>query len=267
MADLNLAGIALLATLTLGGVAAWVGRRLRRIAVVDVFWGLFFVVVAWIGALGGSGDWRRWLVAGLVSVWGIRLAGYIAVRSRGAGEDPRYVELLDDVPEERRMSVAVTRVFFLQAGLAWFIAMPVLVVAMTTYQPGSGWPSAAVAVGVLAWVVGFAFEAIGDAQLAAFKADPANRGRIMDSGLWAWTRHPNYFGDAAMWWGIWLIACSAWPGVVTVLSPALMSWFLVVRTGAGLLEKSMSTRPGYADYMARTSAFIPRPPRRPGVRP
>ena len=116
--------------------------------------------------------------------------------------------------------------------------------------------------GVVLWVVGFVFEAVGDRQLRAFKADPANRGRIMDRGLWAWTRHPNYFGDATVWWGLWLIAASVWPGVLTVASPAIMTYFLVYATGARLLERSMSQRPGYPEYQQRTSYFLPRPPRR-----
>jgi len=112
------------------------------------------------------------------------------------------------------------------------------------------------------WIVGFAFEAVGDAQLRRFKADPANRGRVMDQGLWAWTRHPNYFGDAMVSWGLWLVAAGHWPGVLTVLSPVLMTVLLVRVSGAKLLEKAMGARPGYADYISRTSSFLPRPPRR-----
>ena len=117
--------------------------------------------------------------------------------------------------------------------------------------------------GVVVWLVGVAFEAVGDAQLAAFKRDPANRGRVMDRGLWGWTRHPNYFGDAAVWWGVWLVSAEAWPGVLTVLSPVAMTYFLVFATGARLLEKSMMKRPGYPEYAARTSMFFPLPPKRP----
>jgi steroid 5-alpha reductase family enzyme len=254
----GLSAVCLVFTLIVGAVAALTARRVGKVAVVDVFWGLFFVAVAWTSALFGSGgDWRRWVVAGLVTVWGTRLAWHIARRSRGQGEDPRYVELLAGAPGGDIWRYAVTRVFLVQAVLAWFISMPLQVVAVTS----SG--LAVVVVFALAlWAVGFAFEAVGDAQLAAFKADPANRGQIMDRGLWGWTRHPNYFGDATMWWGLFAMAAASWPGALTVLSPAAMTWFLVVRTGAGLLEKTMAARPGYADYRARTSGFIPRLPRR-----
>lgn len=110
-------------------------------------------------------------------------------------------------------------------------------------------------------VAGIAFEAVGDAQLRRFKADPANRGRIMDQGLWAWTRHPNYFGDACVWWGVYVVAAAQWPGVLTVVSPLAMTYFLVYATGARLLEQHMAKRPGYADYQRRTSYFVPWPPK------
>jgi steroid 5-alpha reductase family enzyme len=114
--------------------------------------------------------------------------------------------------------------------------------------------------------VGVVFEGFGDAQLAAFRADPTSKGKVLDTGLWRFTRHPNYFGDACVWWGIFLIACDRPVGLLTVLSPLLMSWFLAKKTGAPLMEAHLSqTRPGYADYMARTSGFFPRPPRRPAA--
>ena len=116
--------------------------------------------------------------------------------------------------------------------------------------------------GVALWLLGVVFESVGDAQLRRFKADSGNRGKVMDQGLWAWTRHPNYFGDAAVWWGLYLVAASAWPGVLTVLSPVVMTYFLVFATGARLLEKEMATRPGYPAYQGRTSYFLPRPPKR-----
>ena len=119
-----------------------------------------------------------------------------------------------------------------------------------------------VVVGVAIWLVGIGLETVGDAQLAAYKRDPANRGTVMDRGLWGWTRHPNYFGDACVWWGIWVIAAAAWPGVLTVLSPGAMTYFLAFATGARLLESEMAKRPGYPAYMERTSGFVPWPPRR-----
>jgi steroid 5-alpha reductase family enzyme len=153
--------------------------------------------------------------------------------------------------------VAVRKVYAVQGLALWFVSLPVQVSAAA----GPGIPLVAVA-GILLWLVGFVFEAVGDRQLAAFKADPANRGKVMDRGLWAWTRHPNYFGDSSVWWGLWLIAASAWPGVLTVLSPVAMTYFLVFATGARLLEQHMAERPGYAAYQRRTSYFLPRPPKR-----
>jgi steroid 5-alpha reductase family enzyme len=152
--------------------------------------------------------------------------------------------------------VAVRKVYLLQGLSLWFVSLPLQVSAAA----GDGlWPVAAV--GVLLWVVGVTFEGVGDAQLARFKADPANRGTVMDRGLWAWTRHPNYFGDSCVWWGLFLVAASAWPGVLTILSPLVMTYFLVYATGARLLETSMATREGYSAYQQRTSYFLPRRPK------
>ncbi|AVM01143.1 hypothetical protein C6V83_13680 [Gordonia iterans] len=257
------AGASLLVLAVLQTVMFAVGHRIGRYNVVDVGWGLGFVGVAWLALLVGGGDpVRGWLLAVLVTVWGLRLSWHMYVKCRGHGEDPRYVELLAkyDGPPAR---VAARRVFGTQGAAQWFVSLPLQVSAVTV--PTTGPAAVALGAGVVLWAVGFGFEAIGDAQLRRFKADPANRGRIMESGVWAWTRHPNYFGDACLWWGLWLIAASAWPGVLTVLSPSAMTYFLVVATGARLLEKSMSGRPGYAEYQRRTSFFVPRPPRRRAV--
>jgi steroid 5-alpha reductase family enzyme len=153
--------------------------------------------------------------------------------------------------------VAIRKVYAVQALALWFVSLPIQVSAAA----GAGVAVVAV-VGVAMWLLGVAFEAVGDAQLAAFKADPDNGGKVMDRGLWSWTRHPNYFGDASVWWGLWLVAASAWPGVLTVLSPVVMTYFLAFATGARLLERHMAQRSGYAAYQRRTSAFLPRPPRR-----
>lgn len=238
-------------------VTALVSRRVGRVAVVDVTWGLLFVLIGWTALLLGEHSARSSVLAALVTVWGGRLAWHIARRARGHGEDPRYEKLLAKVPAEQRFSYAVTRVFATQGGIALFVGLPLIVAGATDRSLGViGW------VGVAIWALGFAFESIGDAQLRAFKADPANKGKVMDRGLWAWTRHPNYFGDAAVWWGLWVIAAEAWPGVLTVLSPVAMTYFLGFRTGARLLESEMAKRPGYPEYMARTSGFFPLPPKK-----
>jgi steroid 5-alpha reductase family enzyme len=241
--------------------AALVARAVGRVAVVDVAWGLGFVAVAAVVALvADDGAARRWLLLGLVGAWGLRLAWHIRRRAVGHGEDPRYEALLGGPLREVGFAVAVRKVFLVQGVALWFISLPV--------QVGAGlavrwWP--VVVAGSLVWLVGLVFEAVGDAQLAAYKRDP-DRGPVMDRGLWGWTRHPNYFGDACVWWGIWLVGglASGWlPGLLTVAAPLAMTYFLLFATGARLLERSMMTRAGYPEYAARTSMFFPRPPRSP----
>jgi steroid 5-alpha reductase family enzyme len=152
---------------------------------------------------------------------------------------------------------ALTHVFQLQGVIAWFVALPVQV---AMFERSS--LDALAVVGTLLWVVGFFFEAVGDAQLAAFKRDPANKGHVMDRGLWRYTRHPNYFGEACMWTGLYLIAAQQWQGALTVLSPVAITYFVAFKTGKPMLERMMSdAKPEYADYVRRTSGFLPLPPR------
>jgi steroid 5-alpha reductase family enzyme len=250
-------GFSLLAVAILMAVTAFVGRRQGRVSVVDTAWGLGFVVVALVAAVVGDGPLcRRLLDLLLVAVWGGRLARHIHTRNEGKGEDPRYEAMLADQPGDPFL-VAVRKVYLVQGVAVWFVSLPLQVSAAS----GDGLVVVAV-LGAAVWLLGVVFEAVGDAQLARFKADARNKGTIMDRGLWGWTRHPNYFGDSAVWWGLYLVAASAWPGVLTVLSPVVMTYFLVFATGARLLEKEMSKRPGYPEYQQRTSYFIPRPPKR-----
>lgn len=240
------------------GTFVW-GRRIGKVAVVDIVWGLGFALVGVVALLLGSGDLtRRWLLALLVVAWGLRLTVHIARRSRGKGEDPRYEEMLADSGPGRTF----VRVNVAQGVLQWVISLPLQAAAAAGPTQGLWW--VVLVLGVLVWAVGLAFETIGDAQLEAFKADPAHRGQVMDRGLWAWTRHPNYFGDSAVWWGLFLVAvsCGEWGAAWTVLSPVLMTHFLRNVSGARLLERSMSTKPGFAAYAERTAYFVPRPPRR-----
>jgi steroid 5-alpha reductase family enzyme len=237
-------------------LTAYAAKRAGRVSVVDVTWGLALAAIAVVMAVVGTGTpWRRWLVAVLVLVWGARLARHIFSRSRGAGEDPRYAELLGD----GGFRAAITKVFLTQGLAICLVSLPVLTAAH--WDVAVTW---LVWVGVVVWVVGVVFEAVGDAQLAAYKRDP-DRPRIMDRGLWGWTRHPNYFGDACLWWGIWVVGGAAsgfWPGLVSALAPLAMTHLLRNVTGAKLLEKTMSRRPGWDEYAARVPLFFPRPPRR-----
>ena len=222
---------------------------------VDVIWGSGLALVALVALVLGSGGLaRRIALAVLVIAWGARLSYHIWKRSRGGEEDPRYAELL----EGKGTGAIVGRIFVTQWIAQWFISLPVQV-AGATHDPRGAWWIVAAA-GVVVTVFGIVFEAVGDAQMSAFKADAANKGLIMDRGLWGWTRHPNYFGDSSVWVGVYLVAASVWPGVLTILSPVAMVFFLVVATGARRLEKSMAKRDGYTEYQERTSFFIPTPP-------
>lgn len=249
--------------------AAVRARQLGKVAVVDVAWGGGFVLVALVTALVGTAlddgtGWRRWVVVAMVAAWGLRLAWH--VRSRALGEhqgkeDPRYAEMLGGSLQEVGMRAALRRVFLVQGVAQWLVAVPVMVAAVLDAE---WWP--AVIVGVLVWATGLTFEAVGDRQLAAYKAEPKeSRPTVMDRGLWGWTRHPNYFGDATVWWGLWLAGGlgSGWiAGLATVVCPVAMTFFLVQVTGAKLLEKQMMQREGYPEYAERTSMFVPLPPQR-----
>lgn len=246
-----------LAVLLVLGTTFVIAVRVGRHAVVDVAWGLGFVAVAATAYLLGSGDEaRRLVVLGLTAVWGLRLAGHIYLRSRGKGEDPRYDALLSRAPGNPN-AYAFTRIYLTQGAVMWFVSLPVQVAMFQTAGLG-----AVAAIGVAVWAVGLFFETVGDWQLTRFRNDPATEGQVLDTGLWRYTRHPNYFGDACVWWGLSLVAFSAWPGILTLLSPVVMTWLLANGTGKPLLEKGMaSRRPGYDDYVARTSGFFPLPPR------
>ncbi len=246
-------------------VTALVARAQGRVVVVDVAWGLVLVLMACTAAavatlLDSGTPWRSWLVAGLVTIWGLRLSWHVAQRSRGGGEDPRYEQLLGGPLAEVGTGVAVRKVFAVQGVAAWLIVAPVTIGAVLEVR---WWP--VVVLGVLVWALGIVFEAVGDAQLASYRRQPRDaRPQVLDTGLWRYTRHPNYFGDACVWWGVWLAAglASGWVvGLVTVLGPLAMTYFLVFATGARLLEQSMMQRPGYPEYAARTSMFVPLPPR------
>jgi steroid 5-alpha reductase family enzyme len=246
-------------------VTAVVARRLRRVSVVDVTWGLGFVLVAVVSAvvgwaLGRGDPWRDLIVIVVVGVWGGRLAWHIGRRARGHGEDPRYATILGvDADDDAWMARAVRKVFVPQALAMWLVSLPLQVSGVADLELGF-----ALWLGLLVWAAGLAIESVGDAQLAAYQQQPREtRPGILDTGLWGWTRHPNYFGDACVWWGIWLIAglASGWlPGLLTVVAPVLMTHVLRNVTGAKLLERTMSQRPGWQEYADRVPLFFPRLP-------
>ncbi|CAN5714028.1 DUF1295 domain-containing protein [soil metagenome] len=228
-------------------------------SIVDIVWGLAFVAVAVVAAVivGEGSDDRRLLLTVLVTVWGVRLAGYLAWRNRGREEDYRYRAMRKKYGDRFPVMSLVT-VFGTQGLLAWIVSLPVQLAATAARPPGLG-PLALI--GVVVWAVGLFFEAVGDVQLARFKDDPANEGQVMDHGLWRYTRHPNYFGDFCVWWGIFLIAAETGPGRWGIVGPIVMSVLLLKVSGVAMLERTITERrPAYADYARRTSAFFPRPP-------
>ena len=236
-----------------------VSVMIKNASIVDIVWGLGFVVVAWTVRLTVDGDTTRQnLLVVLVTLWGLRLALYLAKRNIGHGEDFRYV-LMRRKHGARFPLVSLYTVFAFQGALMWVVSLPAQL-----GQADDGAPVGPLAViGVFAWVVGFLFESVGDAQLARFKKDPANAGKVMDRGLWSLTRHPNYFGDAVQWWGIGIVAAEAGTAAIGLIGPAVMTFLLTRVSGVPMLEHSMAKRrPGYEDYVRRTSAFLPRPPRR-----
>jgi steroid 5-alpha reductase family enzyme len=233
--------------------------RHGRHSVMDTVWGLSFVLVAavsWLLSAGHGDGGRRLLLLALVAVWGLRLAAHIGVRAHGGHEDKRYLDMLSAAPGSRNV-YALRRVYLPQGVVLFFVSLTVQVGMFSTGTLGR-----LALAGVLLWILGFVFETVGDWQLTQFKADPTRRGTVLNTGLWRYTRHPNYFGDAAVWTGLFLVAAESWPGVLTILSPALMIWTLAGKTGKPLTEKAMSARPGYEEYIESTSGFIPWPPRR-----
>ena len=251
-------GIILLVILGLM-IALWlVSLALRNSSIVDVFWGTGFVIANWVAFALAPDGWaaRAWLIGLLVTVWGLRLSLYILWRNWGQPEDFRYQEWRREAGRSWWWQ-SLLRVFMLQGVLMWIICAP-----LVAANAGSASPSLTVLdlLGVTIWLVGFFFESAGDLQLARFRSDPRNKGKIMDRGVWRYTRHPNYFGDAAQWWGFYLIALAA-GGWWAIFSPILMTLLLLRVSGVALLERTLETRPGYREYARRTSAFVPWLPR------
>lgn len=236
----------------------WAASLLRKDAsIVDLFWGIAFVAVAWLSLLTSQvSSPRSFLIALLVSIWGLRLSGYLTWRNWGKSEDSRYRSMRDR-HGARFPLVSLFTVFLLQGLLVWIISLPVQIGVVNAET----W-NAFVVLGGVVWLVGFFFEVVGDYQLARFKADPDNKGRVMNSGLWRYTRHPNYFGDFLVWWGLYLTSAQRDSWWWTIIGPLVMSVLLVRVSGVRLLESSLKSRlEGYETYKRCTSAFFPLPPK------
>lgn len=235
--------------------------KLRDASIADVCWGSGVVLQVWLyRLLSPTLTPRSWLVAILITLWGARLSLHIFRRNRGKGEDPRY-RAMRAAQGSAFWWRSLLTVFWLQGAILWFVALPVLV-AVHAARPAA--LTTVDGLGVVLFAVGFGFEVVGDYQLERFRSQPSNRGKVLDGGLWRYTRHPNYFGDATLWWGLYAIAAATTGGWLTVLSPALMTFLLMRVSGVTLLENGLrASKPGYDAYIARTPAFFPWFPRAP----
>jgi steroid 5-alpha reductase family enzyme len=232
-----------------------VSIKLKNVSIVDLFWGFGFVVAGVVYFLKADGlEARKILVMIMVAVWGLRLSIYLAWRNWDKGEDYRYQKFRRDYGENRYWWISYFQVFLLQGILMWLISAPLLGAQFHGKETGLNWLDAA---GILFWLIGITFEAGGDLQLARFKSNPVNKGKVMDTGFWRYTRHPNYFGDASVWWGYALLSIAA-GSYLPVLGSILMTALIIKVSGVALLEKNLkSTKPQYAEYVRKTSAFIP----------
>jgi len=228
---------------------------IKNVSIVDLFWGFGFVVAAAFYFIKTDGfEPRKILILSLASIWGLRLSIYLAWRNIGKGEDFRYKEFRRKYGEDRYWWISFFQTFLLQGVLMWLISAPLLGAQFYSNNASLGFFDFA---GLLFWFIGFSFEAGGDYQLAVFKANPSNKGKVLNSGFWRYTRHPNYFGDSAVWWGFGLI-CISGGSYVPVLGSILMTALIIKISGVALLEKSLKEqKPQYKEYIEKTSSFIP----------
>ncbi len=247
-------------------VILWlVSLAIDDVSFIDSFWGsgMALLAISSIYQMAQPGA-LAWLIAAMAAIWGFRLGLYLLRRWLREGEDPRYKIILRKDREKGRFAIAaLVKVWLMQAVLLFAVCSPAQLGILASAEPAPIGPLAWA--GLALYLIGIYFEWVGDWQLSRFRADPANKGKVLDSGLWRYTRHPNYFGDACVWWGIWLACASAgWQyAAMTVIGPIFLSFTLTKWSGAPLLEAGMRKKrgPEYADYVARTSAFFPRPPR------
>jgi steroid 5-alpha reductase family enzyme len=241
-------------------VAGWVVSLLyRNVTVVDSLWGPGFVLIAWLTFAFSDGySGRRRLIAVLVTVWGLRLCAHLSMRNWGKGEDPRYGDWRRKGGDKFWIT-SLLKVFILQAVFLWVISLVVQIGQLAPAPARYTWLDG---LGLVVWAAGFFFESVADWQLAQFKRDPRNQGQVMNRGLWAYSRHPNYFGEFLVWWGLFLITLATPGSWWTAVSPVVITAVLLKMTGIPLMEKTIvETRPGYREYIQRTNAFFPWIPR------
>ena len=249
---------ALAVMLCLGFLTWLLSLKLKDVGIVDSLWSLMFLAGAGIYLYESAMDTRAWLLFALIAVWALRLSIFLTVRNWGEEEDSRYQVIRGN--NEPFWIKSLYIVFGLQAALAWFISIPLLYAIGATTTIGL---LDTVAIGL--WLIGFFFEAVSDQQLYRFKSDPSNVGKVLDTGLWRYTRHPNYFGESLIWWAYYLFAAPHGPWWI-IVAPILMTVLLLKVSGVAMMEKTISTRrPEYADYIDRTNAFLPGIPRAKGT--
>lgn len=238
--------------------------RIRDVSFIDSFWAFGMVMLTvstYLQAHDGSAG-RKVLILALVGVWGLRLSTHLFFRWRREGEDPRYKRILGRAMEKNGWSFATASlimVFAMQAPMLFIVCLPAQLGQMPTTPWEVGWLGFA---GKVLALIGIGFETIGDFQLTRFRANPANKGKVLDTGLWRYTRHPNYFGDTCVWWGVFLIAAETPLGLWSLPGPILITFLLTRLSGVPMLEHSLKkNRPGYEDYIRRTSGFFPLPPK------
>ena len=228
---------------------------IKNVSIVDLFWGIGFVAVnTFYVFFSGDLNPRKILILVLVSVWGLRLATHLAIRNTGKGEDFRYQEFRRKYGQERYWWISYFQTFLLQGILIMIVSLPLLGISMSPHPGNLNLPDY---LGIIIWLTGFTFEAGGDFQLSRFKRDPGNKGKVLDTGFWKYTRHPNYFGDSAVWWAYALFSLAAgsyWQAIGSVI----MTLLIIKVSGVALLEKSLSkSKPQYREYIKRTSSFFP----------
>lgn len=232
---------------------------LANASIVDVFWGIGFITIGWyyLATSPAAPPLRGWLVCALVTVWGLRLALHIGFRNAGAGEDFRYRRWREEAGADFWW-ISYFKVFLLQAVILWIVSSPLLLAQL---EP-RGMPLGLIGIlGVGVWMMGFLFEAVADWQLLRFTRDPETRGQVLRSGLWALSRHPNYFGEALLWWGLGLVALPV-GGWLALLGPSMITFLLLKISGVTMLDAALvDRRPGYAEYIRSTPAFFPLPSR------
>jgi len=242
-------------------VLFWIlSLRIGDVSIVDIAWGANGALISLLTFTLADGALpRRLLLTGMATLWGVRLSLHIALRRQGKAEDFRYAAMREEHGDAFPRRSLVT-VFLFQALLIWIIAIPVQVAQVSATPPDLTILDFA---GLALWILGYGIEVLADRQLGEFRLDPSNRNRVLDRGLWKYSRHPNYFGESLIWWGIFLVAASTPGGWWAAFSPLLMTFLLLRVSGVPLLEEALSERrEGYREYVKRTSGFFPWPPRR-----